>query len=279
MLAGARPGSNSEPGIAMRGRPGWHQDFGASDAALPEMRSRAATGWLTHRNRDPPQRSGGAGIDKGQRYAPKTHGEVPLHRRSLPLRSRRLLLLPSCPASIAPPIKASFSRSSSSGEYCSSTTMRPATGSSSRRPPTDRSTLSVRAQASASIATGTSSCGSAISPSFRKTSNITCDPKIWSFRSRSWQRVFNGQIEAIFTPLSKEDELFRLRSEFLDKSFARFGVALGHLEAEAFDLALSFNPPVVDTRRSGGTSLTRSTKFIWRVSTTRPSTRSSQVST
>ena len=58
---------------------------------------------------------------------------------------------------------------------------------------------------------------------------------------------YDGQIEAIFTPLTKEDELFRLRSEFLDKSQARFGIALGHLEAEALELALSFNPPVVDT--------------------------------
>lgn len=58
---------------------------------------------------------------------------------------------------------------------------------------------------------------------------------------------YDGQIEAIFTPRTKENELFRLRSAFLNKCVTRFGVSLGHLEAEAFDLALAFNPPVVDT--------------------------------
>jgi len=60
---------------------------------------------------------------------------------------------------------------------------------------------------------------------------------------------YDGQIEVVFTPLAKEDELFRLRSNFLNKGFERFGVALGHLEAETFDLALSFNPPVIDTSK------------------------------
>ena len=58
---------------------------------------------------------------------------------------------------------------------------------------------------------------------------------------------YDGQIECVFTPRAQEDELFRLRSEFMDKFRARFGVSVGHLEAEALDLALSFNPPVVDT--------------------------------
>lgn len=58
---------------------------------------------------------------------------------------------------------------------------------------------------------------------------------------------YDGQIEVKFTPRTKEDELFRLRSEFLDKCKTRFGMALGHLETQIFDLALSFNPPVVDT--------------------------------
>ena len=51
---------------------------------LPEMRSRAATGWLTHRNRDPPQRSGGAGIDKGRRTRRK-HTEK-FHFTDVPFR-------------------------------------------------------------------------------------------------------------------------------------------------------------------------------------------------
>ncbi|WP_206608861.1 hypothetical protein [Notoacmeibacter marinus] len=58
---------------------------------------------------------------------------------------------------------------------------------------------------------------------------------------------YDGQIELVFTPKTKEDKLFSLRSIFLDKCLTRFGVSFGHLEAEAFDLALSFNPPLVDT--------------------------------
>jgi hypothetical protein len=58
---------------------------------------------------------------------------------------------------------------------------------------------------------------------------------------------YDGQIERKITQQTRENELFRLRSEFLDKCLTHFGVALGHLEAEVFDLALAFNPPVVDT--------------------------------
>jgi hypothetical protein len=58
---------------------------------------------------------------------------------------------------------------------------------------------------------------------------------------------YDGQIEIVFTPKTKENELFALRSDFLEKCFKRFGLALGHLESEAFDLAYDFNPPVIDT--------------------------------
>jgi hypothetical protein len=58
---------------------------------------------------------------------------------------------------------------------------------------------------------------------------------------------YDGQIEIVYTQQTKENELFRLRSEFLGKAQKRFGMSLGHLEAEAFDLALAFTPPVVDT--------------------------------
>jgi len=58
---------------------------------------------------------------------------------------------------------------------------------------------------------------------------------------------YDGQIENVFTPKSKENELFALRSDFLEKCFKRFGVAIGHLDAEAFDLAYDFNPPMIDT--------------------------------
>ena len=75
---------------------------------------------------------------------------------------------------------------------------------------------------------------------YLRSENIDSDHSLGS-------EFYDGQIEVIFTPLTSENELFRLRSEFLDRSFTRFGVALGHLETEALDLALSFNPPVVDT--------------------------------
>ncbi|MHA6325775.1 hypothetical protein [Roseivivax sp. CAU 1753] len=75
---------------------------------------------------------------------------------------------------------------------------------------------------------------------YLRSENIPSDHSLGS-------EFYDGQIEVKFTELAKEEELFRLRSEFLNKSFARFGVALGHLEAEAYDLALSFTPPVVDT--------------------------------
>ncbi|MEP2473668.1 MAG: hypothetical protein ABJH45_19270, partial [Paracoccaceae bacterium] len=75
---------------------------------------------------------------------------------------------------------------------------------------------------------------------YLRSENIPSDHSLGS-------EFYDGQIEAVFTELTKEEELFRLRSEFLNKSFSRFGVAFGHLEAEAYDLALSFNLPVVDT--------------------------------
>ena len=75
---------------------------------------------------------------------------------------------------------------------------------------------------------------------YLRSENIASDHALGS-------EFYDGQIECVFTPRTKEDELFRLRSEFLDKSFKKCGVSLGHLEAAALDLALSFNPPVIDT--------------------------------
>lgn len=75
---------------------------------------------------------------------------------------------------------------------------------------------------------------------YLRSENIASDHSIGS-------EFYDGQIECIFTPLSKEAELFRLRSTFLNNSQNKFGLSIGHLEAEALDLALSFNPPIVDT--------------------------------
>src|SRR5690606_11170915 len=54
-------------------------------------------------------------------------------------------------------------------------------------------------------------------------------------------------LEAVFTPKSREDELFALRSDVIEAFFKRFGARVAHLEAEVMDVALAFNPPVVDT--------------------------------
>ena len=75
---------------------------------------------------------------------------------------------------------------------------------------------------------------------YLRSENVASDHSLGS-------EFYDGQIECVFTPRTKEDELFRLRSEFLGKSFTKFAVSLGHLEAAALDLALSFNPPVIDT--------------------------------
>jgi hypothetical protein len=58
---------------------------------------------------------------------------------------------------------------------------------------------------------------------------------------------YQGQIECIFTDPSREDALFGLRSGFIDACFLRFKTKLAHLDSEVINLALAFNPPVVDT--------------------------------
>jgi hypothetical protein len=75
---------------------------------------------------------------------------------------------------------------------------------------------------------------------YLRSENIASDHSIGS-------EFYDGQIECVFTALSKEAELFRVRSTFLDKCHTKFGLPIGRLEAEALDLALSFNPPVIDT--------------------------------
>lgn len=75
---------------------------------------------------------------------------------------------------------------------------------------------------------------------YLRSENVPSDHSIGS-------EFYDGQIEVKFTDPTAENNLFKLRSAFIDASFVRFGRKLGHLEAAAYDLALSFNPPVVDT--------------------------------
>lgn len=60
---------------------------------------------------------------------------------------------------------------------------------------------------------------------------------------------YDGQLECVFTEPSREDKLFGLRSEFVEACFKKFGVKIAHLDDEVVNLALGFNPPVVDTEK------------------------------
>ena len=58
---------------------------------------------------------------------------------------------------------------------------------------------------------------------------------------------YDAQIEAKFTSRSAEDELFALRSQFGMGMFRKIGLKLVHLDDEVIDLAVGFNPPLLDT--------------------------------
>ncbi len=77
---------------------------------------------------------------------------------------------------------------------------------------------------------------------YLRSENIGSDHSIGS-------EFYDGQIECIFTELSKEDALFRSRSTFLEACFNRFGIKIAHLDSEVLDLSVSFNAPVVDTKK------------------------------
>lgn len=77
---------------------------------------------------------------------------------------------------------------------------------------------------------------------YLRSENVASDHSIGS-------DFYDGQIECIFTEPPLESKLFKLRSEFVDACLSRFGVKVAHLEAEALEMARSFNPPVVDTEK------------------------------
>ncbi|MFT6908854.1 MAG: hypothetical protein ACJAS1_005561 [Oleiphilaceae bacterium] len=77
---------------------------------------------------------------------------------------------------------------------------------------------------------------------YLRSENIESDHSIGS-------EFYDGQIECIFTDLSKEDTLFKTRSTFLEACFNKFGLKIAHLDSEVFDLSVSFNTPVVDTEK------------------------------
>lgn len=75
---------------------------------------------------------------------------------------------------------------------------------------------------------------------YLRSENVESDHSIGS-------EFYDGQIEVVFTEPSAEDQLFHLRSQFMEACFIRFGRKIAHLDDEVFDLARNFNPPVVDT--------------------------------
>lgn len=77
---------------------------------------------------------------------------------------------------------------------------------------------------------------------YLRSENIEPDHSIGS-------EFYDGQIEVKFTDHSKEDALFQKRSVFLEECFKRFGVKAAHLDKEVYDLAISFNAPIVDTEK------------------------------
>ena len=77
---------------------------------------------------------------------------------------------------------------------------------------------------------------------YLRSHNVESDHSIGS-------EFYDGQIECIYTPLPVQSQLFKMRSEFVDACFQKFGVKIAHLDNEVVDLASSFNPPVVDTEK------------------------------
>jgi hypothetical protein len=77
---------------------------------------------------------------------------------------------------------------------------------------------------------------------YLRSENIESDHSIGS-------EFYDGQIECVFTDLSKEDDLFKARSEFLESCFKKFGNKVAHLDGEVFGLSVSFNAPIVDTEK------------------------------
>ena len=77
---------------------------------------------------------------------------------------------------------------------------------------------------------------------YLRSENIEADHSIGS-------EFYDGQIECIFTDLSKEDELYKSRSLFLEACYQKFGIKIASLDKEVLELSLSFNAPIIDTNK------------------------------
>jgi hypothetical protein len=77
---------------------------------------------------------------------------------------------------------------------------------------------------------------------YLRSENVESDHSIGS-------EFYEGQIDCIFTEVTKENKLFALRSQFVDACFKKFGAKIAHLDEEVLNLALNFNAPVIDSHK------------------------------
>lgn len=77
---------------------------------------------------------------------------------------------------------------------------------------------------------------------YLRSENVASDHSIGS-------EFYDSQIECFFTDPSKEDELFKYRSLFLESCFKRFGKKIAHLDQEVYDISVSLNAPLIDTEK------------------------------
>lgn len=77
---------------------------------------------------------------------------------------------------------------------------------------------------------------------YLRSENVRSDHSIGS-------EFYEGQIECVFTEISREDRLFKARSAFIEANFECFAKKIAHLDNEVVNLALAFNGPVVDTEK------------------------------
>ncbi|MGB7077828.1 MAG: hypothetical protein WBD53_11625, partial [Xanthobacteraceae bacterium] len=75
---------------------------------------------------------------------------------------------------------------------------------------------------------------------YLRSENVPSDHSIAS-------EFYDGQIDVKFTDRTAEDELFRLRSEFVSAASNKLGVKIAHLDDEVLQASLGFNPPLIDT--------------------------------
>lgn len=75
---------------------------------------------------------------------------------------------------------------------------------------------------------------------YLRSENVPSDHSIAS-------EFYDGQIDVQFTDRTAEDKLFGLRSDFIGAISSKLGVKIAHLDDEVINVAVGFNPPLLDT--------------------------------